>query len=116
MRPTHLVPGLADQREPFQETRLRERERLVLPDTAPLSHESAGPQPCARGTAGAGKVTVARLERALETVAALVIDDEVYLPIFQRLEAELEDARRTASTLDRARKIARGARSYNAAR
>ncbi|WP_372675241.1 hypothetical protein [Aquicoccus sp.] len=116
MRPIHLVPGLADQREPFQETRLRERKRLVLPNGAPQPHKSAWPRPCTRGTAGEGKVTVARLERALETVAALVIDDEVYLPIFQRLEAELKEARRTASTLDRARKIARGARSHNAAR
>ncbi|MGI3212556.1 hypothetical protein ACROSR_15760 [Roseovarius tibetensis] len=87
-----------------------------MPDAAPQSHAHARHGPCALGFAAGGKVTVARLERALETVAALVIDDEVYLPIFQRLEAELEDARRTASTLDRARKIARGARSYNAAR
>lgn len=113
--PIHLITGLVLQRGPFQETRLRERERLVLPHATPQPHESAGPQPCARGTAGAGKVTVARLERARETVAALVIDDEVYLPIFERLEAELEEARRTASTLDRARKIASGARSHNAA-
>lgn len=87
-----------------------------MSDAAPQSRAHARHDPCALGVASGGKVTVARLERALETVAALVIDDEVYLPIFQRLEAELEDARRTPSTLDRARKIARGSRSHNAAR
>jgi hypothetical protein len=63
-----------------------------------------------------GEITVARLERALETVAVLLLEDEVYLPIFERLEAELAEARRTASTLDRARRIARGARAQSAAR
>jgi len=62
------------------------------------------------------EITVARLERALETVAVLLIEDEVYLPIFERLEAELAEARRTASTLDRARRIARGARAQSVAR
>lgn len=87
-----------------------------MSDAAPQSRAHARHDPCALGVASGGEVTVARLERALETVAVLLIEDQVYLPIFERLEAELEDARRTASTLDRARKIARGARSHNAAR
>jgi hypothetical protein len=63
-----------------------------------------------------GDITVARLERALETVAVLLIEDEVYLPIFERLERELAEARKTADTLERARRIARGARAQSAAR
>jgi hypothetical protein len=63
-----------------------------------------------------GEVSIARLERALETVAVLLLEDEVYLPIFERLESELAEARKTANTLDRARRIARGARAQSAAR
>jgi hypothetical protein len=63
-----------------------------------------------------GEVSIARLERALETVAVLLLEDEVYLPIFERLESELAEARKTANTLERARQIARGARGQSAAR
>lgn len=46
-----------------------------------------------------------RLERALRTSAALVTRDTVFLPIFQRIEAELERLNVSASALDRARQI-----------
>ena len=87
-----------------------------MPDAAPQPHETAWPAPCAGSVSAGGEVTVARLERALETVAVLLIEDEVYLPIFERLEAELIDARKTADTLERARRIARRSRAHNAAR
>jgi len=117
MRPQYtLVPGLVIKREPFQETRLREQERLVLPDAAPQPHETARPAVCAGGVDAGSEVTVARLERALQTVAVLLIEDEVYLPIFERLEKELTEARKTADTLDRARRIARASRAHKAAR
>ena len=82
-----------------------------MPDAAPQPHQSTWPRPCAGAGVGESAVTIARLERALETVAVLLIEDEVYLPIFERLEQELADARKTANTLDRARRIARGARA-----
>lgn len=50
-----------------------------------------------------------RLRRAREVVAALVIEDAVYLPIFERLEREvaIEEARTSADdALTRARAIA----------
>lgn len=50
-----------------------------------------------------------RLRRAREVVAALVIEDPVYLPIFERLEREvaIEEARTSADdALTRARAIA----------
>ena len=88
-----------------------------MPDAAPQPQRSAWPKPCGgAGVEESGAVTIARLERALETVAVLLVEDEVYLPIFERLEAELIDARKTADTLDRARRIARGARAQSDAR
>lgn len=87
-----------------------------MPDTAPHTLETARPAPCKGGVGADRAVTVARLERALETVAVLLIEDEVYLPIFERLEQELAEARKTVNTLDRARRIARGARAQRAAR
>ena len=87
-----------------------------MPDAAPQPQAQARPAPCAGGVTAGGEVTVARLERALETVAVLVVEDEVYLPIFERLEKELTEARRTADTLERARSIARASRAHKAAR
>ena len=87
-----------------------------MPDAAPQPQAQARPAPCAGGVDAGGEVTVARLERALQTVAVLLIEDEVYLPIFERLETELIDARRTADTLERARSIARRSRAQSAAR
>ena len=52
---------------------------------------------------------VARLRRALHTVAPLVSEDEAYLPIFERLEAELVKADTRQASLARARAIAAGA-------
>lgn len=53
--------------------------------------------------------TLVRLCRAREVVAALVIEDPVYLPIFERLEREvaIEEARVSSEdALTRARAIA----------
>ena len=48
-----------------------------------------------------------RLQAALETIAALIIDDPVYLPIFERLEREIELERNRADTMARARAVLR---------
>jgi len=88
-----------------------------LPDAAATHPQAAARHgPCGGGVVAKGEITVARLERALETIAVLLIEDEVYLPIFERLEWELAEARKNADTLDRARWIARGARAQSAAR
>ncbi len=59
-----------------------------------------------------GQVTdVARIEAALELVAILLDENEAYLPIFQRLEAEFEAARVSSSALTRARALAQKARA-----
>lgn len=56
----------------------------------------------------AGAVTVERLERALLTAARIVdLHGDVYLPIFERLEAELADRRARQSSLSRARALSR---------
>lgn len=52
-----------------------------------------------------------RIEAALELVAILMDDNAAYLPIFQRLEAELEIARVSSSALARARALAQKARA-----
>ncbi|GEM_PF-3961945 len=85
---------------------------------APQPQTSARRLPCAGNVAGHGKdeVTIQRLEDALETVALLVLADDIYLPVFKRLEAELTLARDAQSTLERARSIACRARSKVAAR
>ncbi len=57
---------------------------------------------------GAGRnSTLKRLESALKTVAVLVTRDPVYIPIFERLERELEAERNANSNniLNRARAI-----------
>ena len=53
--------------------------------------------------------TLARLHRAREVVAKLVVEDPVYLPIFERLETEIaiEEAKHSADdAVSRARAIA----------
>lgn len=87
-----------------------------MPYAAPQPHARARHDLCALGVASGGEVTVARLEKALETVAVLLIEDKVYLPIFERLEQELAEVRKTADTHDRARRIARRSRGHKAAR
>ena len=55
---------------------------------------------------------ISRIEAALETVAELIDDGCVeFLPIFMRLETELEAARKCESAIDRARRIARERRA-----
>lgn len=55
---------------------------------------------------------IARIEKAIETVALLVADGrEEFLPIFERLTAELEAAKKTESALERARRIAQEKRA-----
>lgn len=54
-------------------------------------------------------VTIERIERALVLMAHVVmLDGEVYLPIFNRLEEELQAARRQRDTMFRARQIVEG--------
>ena len=53
------------------------------------------------------EITLARIENALARVADLLIDDDAYLPVFLRLECELEEARARQSAIDRARRIIR---------
>ena len=48
-----------------------------------------------------------RIRAALATVAELVLIDEVYTPIFVRLEKELAKAEGTGDTIKRARDIVR---------
>ncbi len=51
-------------------------------------------------------VTVERLERGLVLLAHIIaMDGEVYLPLFNKLEEELQSARRKQSTMDRAMQI-----------
>ena len=52
-----------------------------------------------------------RIEAALELVAILMDENVAYLPIFQRLEAELETTRVSSSALARARALAQKARA-----
>lgn len=47
-----------------------------------------------------------RLERALERLAVLVTEDTAFLPVFQRLEAELEKLDQRRDALDRAKALA----------
>ena len=46
-----------------------------------------------------------RAENALEIVAELVAMDSVYIPIFERVERDLEDIESKLGTISRARKI-----------
>lgn len=47
-----------------------------------------------------------RLQASLSKVATLVVDDPVYIPVFERLENELEALAKQNDTLTRARMIA----------
>lgn len=54
-------------------------------------------------------ITVDRIERALVLTAHIVgLDGEVYLPIFNRLEEELQAARRQQDAMSRARGVIEG--------
>lgn len=56
-------------------------------------------------------IDVGRIEVALELVAMLLDENDAYLPIFLRLESELEAARVSSSALARARALAQKART-----
>ena len=60
-------------------------------------------------TAATTPATLERLRRAHAKVAALVVADPVYAPIFTRLEAEIADAEAALSgdVIARARAVAR---------
>jgi hypothetical protein len=74
--------------------------------------DCAPAQPAASRAQTKGQVIdVARIEAALELVAILLDENEAYLPIFLRLEAELEAARVSSSALARARALAKQARA-----
>ncbi|WP_422071518.1 hypothetical protein [Tranquillimonas rosea] len=55
----------------------------------------------------AGRISpdVDRIRRALEVVAALVIEDPVYEPVFRRLQEELAQAEAAADLVSEARSI-----------
>lgn len=57
------------------------------------------------------KITTARIERALRTIARVVAapGGETYVPIFERLESELAARQRTTDARERARAIAASA-------
>ena len=74
--------------------------------------DRASARPAAWRAPSRGQVIDAdRIEAALELVAILTNDNAAYLPIFQRLEAELETARVSSSALARARALAEKARA-----
>ncbi len=52
-----------------------------------------------------GGITVERLRRALATVAALLIEDAAYAPIFERMEREVALAEANVDAITRARTI-----------
>ena len=55
---------------------------------------------------GGSAVTVERLERSLVLLAYIItIDGPVYAPLFDRLERELENARRGQDAVTRAQKL-----------
>ncbi len=47
-----------------------------------------------------------RLRAAQQSLALLVLIDPVYLPIFERIEAELRSADSSANAIERARAVA----------
>lgn len=74
--------------------------------------DRASALPAAWRAPSAGQVIDAdRIEAALELVAILMDNNPAYLPIFQRLEAELETAKVSSSALARARALAQKARA-----
>lgn len=51
--------------------------------------------------------TAERVERALDLLAQFIeLDGDIYLPMYERLEAELEELKRRESVKDRVRKRA----------
>ena len=63
----------------------------------------------AAGPGGAAELSIRRITESRDRMAVLVAEGQVWaLPIFIRLEAELEKAKIQQSALDRARDIALG--------
>ena len=56
--------------------------------------------------AEAGKIATERLERALAAAAQLALQDEAFLPIFERLQNEFAALSRKNDLLSQARRIA----------
>lgn len=52
----------------------------------------------------AAQVLEARIVKALGTVAQLVVDDPAYVPVFERLEQELDNIQSRNDAIERARK------------
>ena len=75
---------------------------------APVNQTDDAPGASREVPRSAEKIDRARLERALQAVAAIVAQrgGEVYLPIFERLERELATLDKAESALARARSIA----------
>lgn len=79
-----------------------------MPSAVP--HIASRPLPPQRPVArGAAATDLQRLHAARETMAKLVLDNPVYVPIFQRIEEEIAHAEAATSgdALARARAIAR---------
>ncbi|KIN69541.1 hypothetical protein Z948_3287 [Sulfitobacter donghicola DSW-25 = KCTC 12864 = JCM 14565] len=47
----------------------------------------------------------ARIVKALGTVALLVVEDPIYIPVFERLERELADIKSRNDAIERAREF-----------
>lgn len=64
------------------------------------------PKPARRASAPpAADVLETRIVKALGTVALLVVEDPVYVPVFERLERELADIRSQNDAVERARQF-----------
>lgn len=64
------------------------------------------PQPARRASAPlAAEVLEARIVKALGKVALLVVEDPIYIPVFERLERELADIRSRNDAIERARQF-----------
>jgi hypothetical protein len=53
----------------------------------------------------AAEMLEARIIKALGTLALLVMEDAVYIPVFERLEQELADLRSRNDVIERARQF-----------
>jgi len=97
---------------------LIEQKNDPKPDRAempPASSASAGARAGNRRRFSSTARTVrqddeARIHNALRIIAKLLEDDEAYLPVFLRLEAELDEVKARHSALDRARAYSRASR------
>jgi len=78
----------------------RERESYA---EGQAERERSAPRLAPRAFSTASKLE--RLQAALETVAALIAKDPVYIPIFERLEREIALEQRHTDALARARAV-----------